>query len=72
MRSALYIVVYLAVVGGGAFLLLPRWWFLWALMVLGGLVLMVSWHRGATVYQCPNCGWSILLKHTENYGQSTV
>lgn len=55
-RSILYILMYLTVIGGGAFLLLPRWWYLWVLLVLGGLVLLVGWHHDMTVYKCPNCG----------------
>ena len=56
LRSILYIAVYLAVIGGGAFLLLPRWWILWLVLVVIGVVLLVAWHREATVYRCPNCG----------------
>lgn len=56
VRSAIYLLVYLAVIGGSAFWLLPELWYVWAVLVAGGLVLLVSWHRGQTVYQCPECG----------------
>jgi uncharacterized C2H2 Zn-finger protein len=55
-RSVLYILLYVAVIGGGAFLLLPEWWLIWGLLVIVGVVLLISWHRGQTVYRCPNCG----------------
>lgn len=55
IRSALYILLYVIVIGGGAFLLLPEYWFIWAALVIGGVGLLVGWHRGQTVYQCPNC-----------------
>lgn len=54
-RSMLYILVYLVVIGGGAFLLLPEYWIIWLVLVAGGLALLVSWHRRETLYQCPNC-----------------
>ena len=50
-----YILLYVTLIGGGAFLLLPDLWYLCAVVVLGGLILLVSWHQGETVYQCPNC-----------------
>ena len=56
IRSGVYIGIYVVMVAGGAFLLLPRWWYLWGLLVMGGLVFLVSWHRRRTLYQCPNCG----------------
>lgn len=55
LRSMLYILMYLVVVGGGAFLLLPAYWYIWVVLVIGGLALLVAWHRGETVYRCPNC-----------------
>ena len=55
LRSIVYILIYVVLIGGGAFLLLPRYWVLWGIIVLGGLILLVSWHRGQTVYECPNC-----------------
>ena len=55
LRSVLYLVIYLIVIGGGAFLLLPRWWYLWGLLVVAGIGLLVGWHRGQTIYQCPHC-----------------
>jgi hypothetical protein len=56
IRSVLYIAIYVAAISLGAFLLLPKYWYLWGLLVLVGMVLLVGWHRGATVYQCPHCG----------------
>lgn len=61
LRSVVYILIYVIVIGGGAFLLLPDLWYLWALLVLAGLVILVSWHRGATAYTCPHCGHTFEL-----------
>ena len=55
IRSAVYLLIYVIVIGGGAFLLLPRFWYVWAVLVVAGLVLLVHWHKGQTIYQCPNC-----------------
>ena len=56
IRSVVYIFVYLIVISGGAFLLLPKFWYLWAVLVIGGMVILVNWHKEQTTYQCPNCG----------------
>jgi len=55
IRSIIYIFVYVLVIGGGAFLLLPRFWYLWIILVVVGMLLLVNWHKGATAYRCPNC-----------------
>lgn len=56
IRSAIYILIYVVVISVGAWLLLPEFWYVWAALVAGGLVLLVNWHKGQTIYQCPNCG----------------
>ena len=56
IRSAVYILIYVIVISIGAFLLLPELWYVWAALVVGGVVFLVNWHKGQTVYQCPNCG----------------
>lgn len=55
IRSIVYVLLYVVLIGGGAFFLLPDYWYLWVGLVVGGMVLLVSWHRGESVYQCPNC-----------------
>jgi len=55
VRSIVYILIYAAVISGSAFVLLPGYWVVWGLLVLVGAGLLVDWHRGATVYKCPNC-----------------
>ena len=55
IRSAVYLLIYVIVIGGGAFLLLPKFWYVWAALVVAGLILLVHWHKGQTIYQCPNC-----------------
>jgi hypothetical protein len=54
-RSIVYILIFIFVITGGAYLFLPKYWYFWVLLVVGGLVLLVYWHKEKTVYSCPNC-----------------
>ncbi len=54
--SILYISLYILVIGVGAFLLIPTYWYLWLILVIFGLFLLVNWHKKSTAYQCPSCG----------------
>ncbi len=53
--TGLRVVVFVAVVAAGAYFLLPTYWYVWAALVLGGLLLLVSWHARAFAYRCPEC-----------------
>ena len=55
LRSIVYILLYVIVIGGGAFLMIPRFWVIWLVLVVGGMVILVSWHKKQTAYQCPDC-----------------
>jgi len=58
-RTALYLAGYIIVISSGAFLLLPKGSvgaLLWAVIVIGGLFLLVRWHVKSTAYRCTNCG----------------
>ncbi|MFC2063609.1 hypothetical protein ACFLXB_00735 [Chloroflexota bacterium] len=54
-RSVVYILIYVVVIGASAFLLLPKLWYAWAVVVLAGLILLVNWHKQKTAYRCPEC-----------------
>lgn len=55
-KTAIYLIVYMAVIIIGAYLLLPIYWYIWALIVISGLIFLVRWHSKAAVYRCTNCG----------------
>ena len=55
IQSALYLTLYVLAIGGSAFLLLPELWYVWGVIVLGGMLLLVNWHKQKTAYRCPNC-----------------
>lgn len=55
IRSGIYISIYLIIISTSAFLLLPIFWYLWALILITGLLLLVNWHKEQTVYKCPHC-----------------
>jgi hypothetical protein len=54
-QSIVYLLIFIFVITGGAYLFLPEYWYLWVLSVVVGLVLLVNWHKEKTVYSCPNC-----------------
>lgn len=55
IRSVVYISIYVIVIGVGAFLLLPKLWYIWLIVVVVGMVILVNWHKQKTAYRCPNC-----------------
>ncbi len=55
IRSVTYILVYVIVVGASAFLLLPKYWYMWLVLVVVGMLILVNWHKEKTAYRCPDC-----------------
>jgi len=47
----------LIIIGFSSFYLLLSYWYLWVALVIGGLLLLISWHSKATAYLCPKCGY---------------
>ena len=59
VRTAVYVAVYTAAIGVGAFLLMPggsAGAFAWSVIVVGGAFLLIRWHARNTAYRCRNCG----------------
>ena len=55
-KSLFFIGVYIAVIAVSSFFLLLSYWYLWIVLVGGGLVILVLWHTTSTAYHCPKCG----------------
>jgi DNA-directed RNA polymerase subunit RPC12/RpoP len=56
LRTIVYIVVFVAALIIGAIFLLPAYWYVWLILVGGGLFLLVRWHANRFAYRCPHCG----------------
>jgi DNA-directed RNA polymerase subunit RPC12/RpoP len=55
VRSVIFLSIYVITIGVTAFLLLPKYWYLWTIVVLAGMLFLVNWHQKKTAYRCPNC-----------------
>jgi len=55
-KSLTFIGIYVAVISITAFILLVTYWYLWIVLVVGGLFILVLWHKKSTAYHCPICG----------------
>ena len=67
IRSIIYILIYVIVIGVSAFFLLVQYWYIWLLIVLVGMLLLVNWHKQKTAYQCPNCGHIYELSFLQDF-----
>jgi hypothetical protein len=56
VRGLLVIALYIFAISISAFYLLIEYWYLWLMIVSGGLILMVNWHTRSYAYRCRNCG----------------
>ena len=56
VKTFVYIAAFVAVLIVGSVLLLPSYWYLWLILVVGGLFLLVQWHAKNFAYRCPECG----------------
>jgi len=56
VKSLFYIAIYIAVLGFSSFYLLLSYWFVWAMLVIGGLLILLYWHARNTGYHCQKCG----------------
>ncbi len=55
-KTIIYLAIYMIVVIFGAILFLPIYWYLWAVIVVVGLILLIYWHSKSAVYRCTSCG----------------
>ncbi len=55
IKSVAHILIYAIVIGASAFLLLPKFWYIWIGVVVVGMLILVNWHKEQTAYRCPNC-----------------
>lgn len=47
--------LWLAIIGLGALIWLPTYWYLWLTLVFGGLGWLVRWHAHHFAYRCSHC-----------------
>ena len=55
IKTLVCISVYLVVIGFSSFYLLLSYWYVWVALVIGGLIILVSWHAKVTAYHCTRC-----------------
>ena len=52
----IFIGIYVATITLTSFLLLGAYWYVWFVLVAGGLFILVLWHKKSTAHHCPVCG----------------
>ncbi|HEC78273.1 MAG TPA: hypothetical protein ENI34_03915 [candidate division WOR-3 bacterium] len=61
IRLIIYIIVFVCVGSISAFFLLPRYFYIWLILIVGGLLLFVDWYVKNTAFQCPECGYEFSI-----------
>ncbi len=65
--TLLYLAAFVAALAAGAFLFLPKYWYLWGLIVVGGLLLLLWWQTRSFGYRCANCGNEFAISILANF-----
>jgi len=58
---------FIAVIVISSFSLLPGHWYLWLMIIAGGLALIVVWHAKNFSYLCPECGGVFEVSKLEDF-----
>ena len=66
VKGSLAIAGYILAISVSAFYLLIEYWYLWLVIVVGGLVLIVNWHTQSYAYRCRNCGTEFEISFLAN------
>ena len=61
LKTIAVIVIFVAVLIIGAIFLLPAYWYVWLVLVIGGLFWLVSWHAKRFAYRCTVCGYEFKI-----------
>lgn len=56
IRTIIYVAAFITIIIIGTIFLLPVYWYIWLILVVGCLFLLVRWHAKNFAYRCPNCG----------------
>jgi hypothetical protein len=60
------LIIYLLVIGFGALLLFTDYWYLWLVLVLGGMVILVLRQTKHYACRCRECGHEFEISFTTN------
>ncbi len=58
---------FITLVTVSSFFLLPGYWYLWLMIIFGGLALLVAWHAKNLAYLCPRCGEVFKVSRFEDF-----
>jgi DNA-directed RNA polymerase subunit RPC12/RpoP len=66
-RTIIYVLLFAAALVIGAIYLLPAYWYVWSILVVGGLFLLVRWHARSFAYHCPKCGHEFEISTVKDF-----
>lgn len=66
-KTIINVLIFSAVIIIGAILLLPVYWPVWFIVVIGGLFLLVRWHTKNFAYRCSECGHEFEISAFTNF-----
>ncbi len=65
--TARVLFAFIAVIVISSVFLLPDRWYLWLMIIAGGLALLVAWHARNFAYLCPGCGEVFEVSKLEDF-----
>ena len=55
IKTILYLTLFIIIIILGAIFLLPKLWYLWAIIILAGILWITKWHTDNFAYKCKSC-----------------
>ncbi len=65
-KTGIAILGFIVLEVGGALFFLPNYWYMWIVLVIGGLAMLITWHTTYFGYRCPHCGHTFAISVLRN------